>query len=92
MNKTPTFATDTVERLGCDDNLRACEHYTPSRGFKVSKEQIVALLMALRLFASGRYDEQLPAYRVRLEPVYPMHLDDPQTETLARRLREELLR
>lgn len=127
------------------------------RGFKVSKEQIVALLTALRWFAEGRYQEQWPGYRARLErlaaalqgtlatcrlvdpndgerfplleitvrekelgrtavevcrrlrrgtpsvqvrhgqlhegklSVHPMHLDDPQTETLARRLREELV-
>jgi L-seryl-tRNA(Ser) seleniumtransferase len=126
------------------------------RGFKVSKEQIVALLTALRLFADGRYEQWLPGYRHRLErlaaalqgthatcrvidpndgerfplleitihekalgrtaievcrrlrrgtpsiqvrhgqlhegklSVHPMHLDDAQTETLARRLREEL--
>lgn len=39
------------------------------RGFKVSKEQIVALLTALRLFASGGYDEQLPGHRRRLQQV-----------------------
>jgi L-seryl-tRNA(Ser) seleniumtransferase len=37
------------------------------RGFKVSKEQIVALLTALRLFASGGYDATVASYRPRLE-------------------------
>jgi L-seryl-tRNA(Ser) seleniumtransferase len=37
------------------------------RGFKVSKEQIVALLTALRLFASGAYDPVVAGYRLRLE-------------------------
>jgi L-seryl-tRNA(Ser) seleniumtransferase len=37
------------------------------RGFKVSKEQIVALLTALRQFASGAYDSVVAGYRPRLE-------------------------
>lgn len=37
------------------------------RALKVSKEQIVALLVALRLFTSGAYDAELPAHRRRLE-------------------------
>jgi D-glucosaminate-6-phosphate ammonia-lyase len=36
------------------------------RGFKVAKEQIVALLTALRLFAGGGYDELVAQYRPRL--------------------------
>jgi L-seryl-tRNA(Ser) seleniumtransferase len=39
------------------------------RGFKVAKEQIVALLTALRLFAAGAYDEEVAAYRPRLERI-----------------------
>src|SRR5437588_527827 len=39
------------------------------RGFKVSKEQIVALLTALRLFAAGAYDDLVAAYRPRLERI-----------------------
>ena len=39
------------------------------RGFKVSKEQIAALLTALRLFASGAYDRELPDARRRLESI-----------------------
>jgi L-seryl-tRNA(Ser) seleniumtransferase len=39
------------------------------RALKVSKEQVVALLTALRLFLSGTYDAELPAQRRRLEQV-----------------------
>jgi L-seryl-tRNA(Ser) seleniumtransferase len=39
------------------------------RGFKVAKEQIVALLTALRLFMGGAYDSDLPDMRMRLESV-----------------------
>lgn len=39
------------------------------RGFKVSKEQIVALLVALRAFAAGDYDRQNAGYRRCLESI-----------------------
>ena len=39
------------------------------RALKVSKEQIAALLTALRLFASGAYDSELPAHRRRLDRI-----------------------
>jgi len=39
------------------------------RSLKVSKEQIVALLTALKLFTSGAYDAELPAQRRRLEQI-----------------------
>lgn len=39
------------------------------RSLKVSKEQIVALLTALRLFADGTYDQDLPLMSRRLEQV-----------------------
>jgi L-seryl-tRNA(Ser) seleniumtransferase len=39
------------------------------RALKVSKEQIAALLVALRLFTSGAYDAELPTHRRRLEQV-----------------------
>ena len=39
------------------------------RALKVSKEQIVALLTALKLFTSGAYDTELPAQRRRLERI-----------------------
>jgi L-seryl-tRNA(Ser) seleniumtransferase len=39
------------------------------RSLKVSKEQVVALLTALRLFTSGAYDAELPALRRRLERI-----------------------
>ncbi len=39
------------------------------RGFKVSKEEIIALLVALRLFTSGAYDEEARKARGRLERI-----------------------
>lgn len=39
------------------------------RGFKVAKEQIVALLVALRLFAAGAYDRELTEQRALLEEI-----------------------
>ena len=39
------------------------------RGGKVSKEQIVALLAALRLFATGQYDHELQSQRGRLRRI-----------------------
>lgn len=49
------------------------------RPLKVSKEEIAALLVALDLFTSGRYDQELPAQQARLETIAdelsesPMH-------------------
>lgn len=39
------------------------------RGFKVSKEEIAALLVALELFVSGAYDDELPRLRSYLETI-----------------------
>lgn len=39
------------------------------RALKVSKEEIIALLTALELFASGAYDEDLPRLRSYLETI-----------------------
>ncbi|MCZ6677599.1 MAG: selenocysteine synthase, partial [Candidatus Poribacteria bacterium] len=39
------------------------------RGFKVSKEEIAALLVALRLFTSGAYDEAPVKARLLLEQI-----------------------
>jgi len=39
------------------------------RGFKVSKEQIAALLAALRQFVAGDYDREIGAARARLETI-----------------------
>src|SRR5205085_2154692 len=39
------------------------------RSLKVSKEQIAALLTALKLFTGGAYDAELPALRRRLDQV-----------------------
>lgn len=40
--------------------LRGIPRHGIGRGFKVSKEEIVALLVALQLFTSGAYDEEIP--------------------------------
>ena len=39
------------------------------RGFKVSKEEIIALLVALRLFTSGAYDKEVVRARALLERI-----------------------
>jgi L-seryl-tRNA(Ser) seleniumtransferase len=39
------------------------------RAHKVSKEEIVGLLTALKLFAAGAYDEEVAGYRRRLERI-----------------------
>lgn len=39
------------------------------RGFKVSKEQIVALLVALRMFARGDYEREQAGHRQRLSAI-----------------------
>jgi len=39
------------------------------RAHKVSKEEIVGLLTALKLFAAGAYDEEVAGYRPRLERI-----------------------
>jgi D-glucosaminate-6-phosphate ammonia-lyase len=49
------------------DRISGMPRHGVGRGFKVSKEQIVALLTALRLFASGAYDPIVAGYRPRLE-------------------------
>ena len=47
------------------------------RGLKVSKEEIAALLVALELFVSGAYDEQLPRLRELLESIVAELADCP---------------
>jgi len=49
--------------------LKGMPRHGIGRGFKVAKEQIAALLTALRLFASGAYDAELPAKRKHLEDI-----------------------
>ena len=46
--------------------LRGIPRHGIGRGFKVSKEEIIALLVALQLFTSGAYDEEVPKARARL--------------------------
>lgn len=47
------------------------------RALKVSKEEILALLAALDLFASGVYEEELPAQHARLELITDILSDSP---------------
>jgi L-seryl-tRNA(Ser) seleniumtransferase len=49
--------------------FRGLPRHGIGRAMKVSKEQIVALLTALRLFASGGYAAELPVMRGHLEAV-----------------------
>ena len=49
------------------ESLPGIPRHGLGRGFKVSKEEIAALLTALKLFASGAYDEELAGSRECLE-------------------------
>jgi L-seryl-tRNA(Ser) seleniumtransferase len=49
--------------------FRGLPRHGIGRALKVSKEQIVALLTALRLFAGGAYDAELPVKRRYLEEI-----------------------
>jgi D-glucosaminate-6-phosphate ammonia-lyase len=49
--------------------LKGMPRHGIGRALKVSKEQIVALLTALRLFTRGTYDDELPAMQQRLERI-----------------------
>ena len=60
---------DPPEGLIDRKRLRGIPRHGIGRALKVSKEQIAALLTALRLFASGAYDAELPAHRRRLDQV-----------------------
>lgn len=49
--------------------LRGLPRQGIGRGMKVAKEQIFALLAALRLFADGVYDQELPVQRAFLDQI-----------------------
>lgn len=51
------------------DRLKGMPRHGIGRALKVSKEQIVALLTALRLFTEGAYDAELPAKKTILERI-----------------------
>ena len=51
------------------DRLPGMPRQGIGRGFKVSKEQIVALLVALRMFVRGDYDERAGRLPSRLQPI-----------------------
>jgi L-seryl-tRNA(Ser) seleniumtransferase len=49
--------------------LRGIPRHGIGRGFKVSKEEIIALLVALQLFTSGAYDEEVSKAQARLNRI-----------------------
>lgn len=71
------------EDLILRERVAALPRHGIGRGLKVSKEEIVALLVALELFTSGKYDEQLPLYREWLEAIGQRLADCPATCRLA---------
>jgi L-seryl-tRNA(Ser) seleniumtransferase len=82
--KRDLIASALVQMLDMDDHFELWEppanlidkkrwrgfpRHGIGRGFKVSKEQIIALLTALKLFVSGAYDQELPAMRRWLDKI-----------------------
>ena len=59
--------------------LRGLPRHGIGRGFKVAKESIVGVLTAVDLFASGRYDADLPRYESYLESIATALADSPAT-------------
>jgi L-seryl-tRNA(Ser) seleniumtransferase len=57
------------EELYSREKLEGMPRMGIGRGFKVSKEQIVALLTALRMFVRGDYDADLDDFRKRLASI-----------------------
>ncbi len=60
---------DPPENLIDRKRLAGLPRHGIGRALKVSKEQIAALLTALRLFANGAYDSELPAHHRRLDQI-----------------------
>jgi L-seryl-tRNA(Ser) seleniumtransferase len=60
---------DPPARLIDKSKLTGMPRHGLGRGFKVAKEQIVALLTALRLYAGGQYEDQVRSYRPLLEQI-----------------------
>ncbi len=60
------------EELYNRDRLEGMPRMGIGRGYKVSKEQIVALLTALRMFVRGDYDAELDSFRKRLSSIVDM--------------------
>lgn len=65
-----------VELIDKED-FRGMPRHGIGRALKVSKEQILALLTALRLFSSGAYDAELTQKRVWLEQIADALADCP---------------
>lgn len=57
------------------DKLAGMPRHGIGRGYKVAKEQIVALLVALKQFASGEYDRELAGFRERLNTIVAALVD-----------------
>ncbi len=64
------------------DRVPGLPRHGIGRGFKVSKEQIVALLVALRAFAAGEYNRQLAGYQRCLETIIAALANAPAQCTL----------
>jgi len=62
--------------------LRGMPRHGIGRGFKVAKEQIVALLTSLRLFADGAYDRELGMMLRHLKHIVAQLTDLPMTSRL----------
>ncbi len=65
---------DPPSRLIDKRLLKGIPRHGIGRALKVSKEQIVALLKALQMFAAGEYDQELPKMRELLERI-AQHLE-----------------
>jgi L-seryl-tRNA(Ser) seleniumtransferase len=68
---------DPPENLIDKQSLKGMPRHGIGRGLKVSKEQIVALLAALRVFAAGGYDAEREVMRERLERIAEALADAP---------------
>lgn len=51
------------------NRLKGAPRHGIGRAMKVSKEEIVALMTALAVFANGSYDDEIPAQRARLQSI-----------------------
>jgi D-glucosaminate-6-phosphate ammonia-lyase len=59
------------------DKLAGMPRHGIGRGYKVAKEQIVSLLVALKQFASGEYDRELNGFRERLNTIVAALVNSP---------------
>ena len=59
------------------EKLRGIPRHGIGRGFKVSKEEIIALLVALQLFTAGAYDGEVSKAHARLDQIAKVLKDSP---------------